>query len=97
MLNPEFRDMFAEFNIAAVEYLVVGGYAMAHYGYPRATGDMDFWIRRSPENAGGTQPGRSTALTENEHRGSRQSVPATPTGGPSQATLTEAGQRSTSA
>ena len=43
--------MLAEFNIAAVEYLVVGGYAVAHHGYPRATGDMDFWIRRSPENA----------------------------------------------
>lgn len=51
MLNPDFRDMLAEFNVAAVEYLVVGGYAVAHYGYPRATGDMDFWIRRSPENA----------------------------------------------
>lgn len=51
MLNPDFRDMLAEFNGAAVEYLVVGGYAVAHHGYPRATGDMDFWVRRSPENA----------------------------------------------
>lgn len=51
MLNPDFRDMLAEFNAAAVEYLVVGGYAVAHYGYPRATGDIDFWLRRSPENA----------------------------------------------
>lgn len=51
MLNPDFRDMLAEFNGAAVEYMVVGGYAVAHHGYPRATGDMDFWVRRSPENA----------------------------------------------
>jgi hypothetical protein len=51
MLNPDFRDMLVEFNGGAVEYLVVGGYAVAHHGYPRATGDMGFWVRRSPENA----------------------------------------------
>lgn len=51
MLNPDFRDMLFEFNAAGVEYLIVGGYAVAQHGYPRATGDMDFWVRRSPENA----------------------------------------------
>lgn len=38
MLNPHFRDMLSEFNAAGVEYLIVGGYALAHHGYPRATG-----------------------------------------------------------
>lgn len=51
MLNPDFRDMLSAFNAAGVEFLIVGGYAVAHYGYPRATGDLDFWVRRSPENA----------------------------------------------
>lgn len=51
MLNPDFRDMLSEFSGAGVEYMVVGGYAVAHHGYPRATGDMDVWVRRSPENA----------------------------------------------
>lgn len=51
MLNPDFRDMLSEFNAADVEYLIVGAYAVAHYGYPRATGDLDFWVRRTPENA----------------------------------------------
>lgn len=51
MLNPHFRDMLSEFNAAGVEYLIVGGYALAHHGYPRATGDLDFWIRRSADNA----------------------------------------------
>ncbi|MHB0950000.1 MAG: hypothetical protein ACYC3Q_15800 [Gemmatimonadaceae bacterium] len=51
MLNPDFRDMLFEFNAAGVEYLIVGGYAVGQHGYPRATGDMDFWVRRSPENA----------------------------------------------
>jgi len=31
--------------------LLVGGYAVAIHGYPRYTGDIDFWIRMSPPNA----------------------------------------------
>jgi hypothetical protein len=34
-----------------VRYLVVGGYAVAYYGYPRTTGDIDIWIDRSNDNA----------------------------------------------
>jgi len=37
-------------NSASVEYLVVGGYAVAFHGHPRATGDFDIWIATSPEN-----------------------------------------------
>jgi hypothetical protein len=31
--------------------MLVGAYALAAHGFPRATGDMDIWIRRSAENA----------------------------------------------
>ena len=51
MLNPDYRDMLSAFADAEVDYLVVGAYAMAAHGHPRATGDMDLWIRPSPENA----------------------------------------------
>ncbi|MFN8060428.1 MAG: hypothetical protein U0Q12_14840 [Vicinamibacterales bacterium] len=34
-----------------VEFLVVGGYAMAAHRLPRATKDLDLWVRPSPENA----------------------------------------------
>ena len=34
-----------------VEFLVVGAYAMAAHGYPRATGDLDLWVFTSGENA----------------------------------------------
>ena len=51
MLNPDFRDMWSESDAAGVEYLIVGGYAVAQHGYVRATGDLDFWVRRTPENA----------------------------------------------
>jgi hypothetical protein len=51
MLSQDFRE-FAELLIKhKVEYLVVGGYAVGIYGYPRFTGDLDIWINPSPENA----------------------------------------------
>lgn len=33
-----------------VEFLIVGGYAVAFHGYDRTTGDMDFWVRPTNEN-----------------------------------------------
>jgi hypothetical protein len=42
MLNPDFRDVLSEFHVAGVEYLIVGGYAVAQHGYIRTTGDLDF-------------------------------------------------------
>lgn len=52
MLNPDFSDMLSALNAEAVEYLVVGGYALAAHGWPRATKDIDVWVRPTPENAG---------------------------------------------
>src|SRR5256885_8531906 len=51
LLNPDFRDMLSIFNEEKVEYLVVGAYALAAYGNPRATKDLDLWIGCSEENA----------------------------------------------
>jgi hypothetical protein len=31
--------------------LLVGAYAVSHHGHPRATADIDVWVRRTPENA----------------------------------------------
>ncbi|HTT08591.1 MAG TPA: DUF6036 family nucleotidyltransferase [Gammaproteobacteria bacterium] len=50
-MNPDFRDILSIFNAEGVEYLIVGAYALAAHGIPRATGDIDLWIRRSPDNA----------------------------------------------
>ena len=54
MLNPDFRDMLSVCIAEDVEFLVVGAYALAAHGLPRATGDLDCWIRRSEENAART-------------------------------------------
>ena len=51
MLNPDFRDMLSCLKDAGVEFIVVGAYALAAHGYPRATGDIDIWVNNSPANA----------------------------------------------
>jgi predicted nucleotidyltransferase len=50
-LHPDFKDFLRLLNSHDVKYLVVGGYAVGYYGYPRATGDLDIWIMVSEENA----------------------------------------------
>ncbi len=50
-LPPDFKEFLKLLNSKEVEYLLVGGYAVAYYGYPRPTGDMDIWIRPALENA----------------------------------------------
>ncbi|RJP77713.1 MAG: hypothetical protein C4524_07705 [Candidatus Zixiibacteriota bacterium] len=47
----DFKEFLKLLNGHQVKYLLIGGYAVAHYGYPRATADMDVWVERSPENA----------------------------------------------
>jgi hypothetical protein len=51
MLNQDFKELLRLFAEHGVEYLVVGGYAMAAHGYPRFTGDIDVWIWAKPDNA----------------------------------------------
>jgi hypothetical protein len=50
-MNPDFVDLLRAFNDADVRFLVVGAYALALHGRPRATGDLDIWIDANPENA----------------------------------------------
>lgn len=44
-MNPDFRDLLAEFNAHGVEFLVVGAHALAAHGLVRATKDLDVWVR----------------------------------------------------
>ena len=52
-IQRDLREFIALMNSHAVEYLIVGGHAVAYHGYPRFTGDLDFFVRASVENAGG--------------------------------------------
>ena len=44
MLSKDFKEFLALLNSKGVEYLVVGGYALAAHGHPRYTGDIDIWL-----------------------------------------------------
>jgi len=50
-LPQDFKELLQLLNSKKIEYLVIGGYAVALYGYPRATGDIDIWIAISQDNA----------------------------------------------
>lgn len=50
-MNRDFADMLSALNGAGVEYMIIGAHAVAAHGQPRATGDLDIWVRASRANA----------------------------------------------
>jgi len=50
-LSRDFKEFLQSLNDSGVRYLVLGGYAVAFYGHPRYTKDLDVWIENSRENA----------------------------------------------
>ncbi|NOY07831.1 MAG: hypothetical protein GXP33_03200 [Spirochaetes bacterium] len=51
ILPKDFRVFLKLFNSKKIKYLLIGGYAVGYYGYPRATADMDIWVAISKRNA----------------------------------------------
>lgn len=51
MLNEDYKEMLQCLAGENVKFLLVGAYALAVHGYPRATMDIDLWVMPSPENA----------------------------------------------
>lgn len=47
----DFKELLELFNGHRVEYMIVGAYALAFYGVPRFTADIDIFVHPSPENA----------------------------------------------
>lgn len=50
-LNRDLKEFVASLNANNVDYVIVGAYALAFHGHPRLTGDIDFLLFRSRENA----------------------------------------------
>jgi hypothetical protein len=50
-LNDDFRDVIALMVDEGVEFLIVGAFALAMHGAPRASGDIDFYVRPTHDNA----------------------------------------------
>jgi hypothetical protein len=51
MLNEDYKDMLQALVAEKVSFLLVGAYALAAHGYPRATMDIDIWVMPSSDNA----------------------------------------------
>jgi hypothetical protein len=50
-LPDDFKEFLKLLNAQEVDYLLIGGYAVGYYGYPRVTADIDIWIAINPQNA----------------------------------------------
>ncbi len=50
-VQSDFKELLVLLNEHKVDYLIVGGYALAFHGAPRFTGDLDIWVRPDEENA----------------------------------------------
>ena len=50
-LPEDFQDLLVELHDAGAAFVVVGGYAVAFHGHPRATKDIDILVHATPENA----------------------------------------------
>lgn len=48
--SPDTWDLIRLLDHYRVEYVIVGGEAVIHYGYVRVTGDVDFFYGTVPEN-----------------------------------------------
>ena len=51
MMPKDLRDLLSAFNHQRVRFLVVGGYAFGVHAEPRATKDLDIFIRSDEENS----------------------------------------------
>ena len=51
MLNEDYKEMLENLLNEGVAFILVGAYALATHGFPRATGDMDIWVKPDEENS----------------------------------------------
>ena len=51
MWNEDYRDILQSLSDEDVDFILVGAYALASHGYPRATMHIDIWVRATPDNA----------------------------------------------
>ena len=50
-IQRDFKELLELLNAHSVDYLIVGGYALAYYGAPRYTGDIDIFVKPDEKNA----------------------------------------------
>lgn len=50
VFNEDFQDFILALNKCRVKYVLVGGYSVIYYGFPRTTGDLDVFVEVSTDN-----------------------------------------------
>jgi hypothetical protein len=50
-VQKDFREFLALLNAHSVDFIIVGGYALAYHGVPRYTGDIDVFVKPERKNA----------------------------------------------
>lgn len=50
-MNEDYKEMLQGLLDQKVEFIVVGAYALAAHGFPRATGDIDIWVKPDKNNS----------------------------------------------
>jgi hypothetical protein len=66
--DQEFREFVELLEFHGVKFVIIGGYAVISHGYPRYTGDIDFFVKKSPDNA------RKLVAAINEFYGHRPQI-----------------------
>ena len=51
MLNKDYKEMLQLLLQEQVDFILVGAYALGAHGYPRATGDIDIWVKADEINS----------------------------------------------
>jgi len=51
MLNKDYKEMLQLLSEEQVDFIIVGAYALGAHGYPRATGDIDIWVKPNNTNS----------------------------------------------
>jgi predicted nucleotidyltransferase len=51
MLNEDYKEMLQILLDEQVDFMIVGAYALGTHGYPRATGDIDIWVKPNNINS----------------------------------------------
>lgn len=51
MLNEDYKEMLQILLEEQVDFIIVGAYALGAHGYPRATGDIDIWVKPNEANS----------------------------------------------
>ena len=49
-MYPDFKELLSVLNAYSAKYLVVGAYAVSIHAQPRATKDLDIWVKPDAEN-----------------------------------------------